>query len=411
MSARTASHIRALHFRLIINHGGGNDKKNNFSDPEMTRGSRVLCATLALLLLSSAAAASADVVVLTEDNFDKEVGQDRGALVEFYAPWCGHCKKLAPEYEKLGESFKKAKSVLIGKVDCDEHKSVCSKYGVSGYPTIQWFPKGSLEPKKYEGARSAEALVEFVNNEGGTNVKIAAIPSSVVVLTPDNFDELVLDETKDVLVEFYAPWCGHCKSLAPTYEKVASAFKLEEDVIVANLDADQHKDLAEKYGVSGFPTLKFFPKGNKAAEDYDGGQDLDDFVNFINENCGTSRDAKGQLTDKAGIIETLDTLVKEFVTASHEEKKTVYGRMEEEVEKLKGSARYGKIYLKAAKSCLEKGADYANNEVQRLERMLKKVSFALPDYVVVVCKMQNTTISAAKADDFTLKKNILSTFA
>ncbi|XP_058213962.1 probable protein disulfide-isomerase A6 isoform X2 [Rhododendron vialii] len=362
----------------------------------MTRRSRILCAcaTLALLLLSSAAAASADVVVLTEDNFDKEVGQDRGALVEFYAPWCGHCKKLAPEYEKLGESFKKAKSVLIGKVDCDEHKSVCSKYGVSGYPTIQWFPKGSLEPKKYEGARSAEALVEFVNNEGGTNVKIAAIPSSVVVLTPDNFDELVLDETKDVLVEFYAPWCGHCKSLAPTYEKVASAFKLEEDVIIANLDADQHKDLAEKYGVSGFPTLKFFPKGNKAGEDYDGGRDLDDFVNFINENCGTSRDAKGQLTDKAGIIETLDALVKEFVTASSEEKKTVYGRMEEEVEKLKGSAaRYGKIYLKAAKSCLEKGADYANNEVQRLERMLKK------------------TISAAKADDFTLKKNVLSAFA
>lgn len=361
----------------------------------MTRRSQIrwACATLALLLLSSAASAD-DVVVLTEENFEKEVGQDRGALVEFYAPWCGHCKKLAPEYEKLGESFKKAKSVLIGKVDCDEHKSVCSKYGVSGYPTIQWFPKGSLEPKKYEGARSAKALVEFVNNEGGTNVKIAAIPSSVVVLTPDNFDELVLDETKDVLVEFYAPWCGHCKNLAPTYEKVASAFKLEEDVIVANLDADQHKDLAEKYDVSGFPTLKFFPKGNKAGEDYDGGRDLDDFVNFINEKCGTSRDTKGQLTNKAGIVENLETVVKEFVTASSEEKKAVYSRMEEEVEKLKGSAaRYGKIYLKAAKSCTEKGADYAKNEIQRLERMLKK------------------TISAAKADDFTLKKNILSTFA
>ncbi|PON89503.1 DnaJ-like [Trema orientale] len=355
--------------------------------------SRALCAigTLALVFLSSVSAD--DVVVLTETNFDKEVGQDRAALVEFYAPWCGHCKKLAPEYEKLGASFKKAKSVLIGKVDCDEHKSVCSKYGVSGYPTIQWFPKGSLEPKKYEGARNAEALAEFVNKEGGTNVKIAAVPSNVVVLTSDNFDEIVLNNEKDVLVEFYAPWCGHCKALAPTYEKVATAFKLDEDVVIANLDADKHRDLAEKYGISGYPTLKFFPKGNKAGEDYDGGRDLEDFVAFINEKSGTSRDAKGQLTSKAGIVEALNDLVKEFVKASNDEKKAVLGKIEEEVEKLKGSsARYGKIYLKAAKSSLEKGADYAKNEIQRVERILEK------------------SISPAKADEFTLKKNILSTY-
>lgn len=56
-----------------------------------------------------------------------------------------------------------------------------------------------------------------------------------------------------------------------------------------------------RYDVSGFPTLKFFPKGNKAGEDYDGGRDLDDFVNFINEKCGTSRDTKGQLTDKVSV--------------------------------------------------------------------------------------------------------------
>ncbi|KAK6941061.1 Thioredoxin domain [Dillenia turbinata] len=347
--------------------------------------------TLALLIASAFAD---DVVVLTEDNFDKEVGQDRGALVEFYAPWCGHCKKLAPEYEKLGASFKKAKSVLIGKVDCDEHKSLCSKYGVAGYPTIQWFPKGSLEPKKYEGSRTAEALAEFVNNEGGTNVRIASVPSNVVVLTADNFDEVVLDETKDVLVEFYAPWCGHCKNLAPTYEKVAAAFKSEQDVVIANLDADKFKDLAEKYGVSGYPTLKFFPKNNKAGEAYDADRDLDDFVNFINEKCGTNRDGKGQLTSKAGIIESLDALVKEFVSASGVEKKAAVTKIEEEVEKLKGaSARYGKIYLKAAKSSMEKGSDYAKNEISRLQRLLEK------------------PISAAKADEFTLKKNILSAFA
>lgn len=348
--------------------------------------------TLALFIISSVVVA--DVVVLTEDNFEKEVGQDRGALVEFYAPWCGHCKKLAPEYEKLGESFKKAKSVLIAKVDCDEHKGVCSKFGVSGYPTIQWFPKGSLEPKKYEGARTAEALVAYVNTEGGTNVKIASVPSSVVILNSDNFDEIVLDETKDVLVEFYAPWCGHCKSLAPIYEKVAAAFRTEGDVVIANLDADNHKDLAEKYGVSGYPTLKFFPKNNKAGEDYDGGRDLDDFVTFINGKCGTSRDGKGQLTSEAGKVAALDNLVKEFVSAGNDEKKAVVARLEEEVEKLEGStAKYGKIYLKAAKTSLDKGADYAKNEIQRLERMLAKA------------------ISPVKADEFTLKKNILSAFA
>ncbi|KAE8703585.1 putative protein disulfide-isomerase A6 [Hibiscus syriacus] len=324
---------------------------------------------LALLLASALAD---DVVVLTEENFDKEVGQDRGALVEFYAPWCGHCKKLAPEYEKLGASFKKAKSVLIGKVDCDEHKSLCSKYG----------------------PRTAEALAEYVNSEGGTNVKLATLPSNVAVLNADNFDEIVLDETKDVLVEFYAPWCGHCKNLAPTYEKVATAFKSEENVVIANLDADKYKDLAEKNGISGFPTLKFFPKGNKAGEDYEGDRDLDDFVTFINEKCGTSRDAKGQLTSKAGILSSLDALVKEFAAAIADEKKTVFSKIEEEVEKLTGSTtRYGKIYLKAAKSCLEKGADYPKKEIERLQRILDK------------------SISSAKADEFTLKKNILSTFA
>ncbi|KAG4138399.1 hypothetical protein ERO13_D07G131800v2 [Gossypium hirsutum] len=226
-----------------------------------------------------------------------------------------------------------------------------------------------------------------------TNVKIATLPSSVVVLNADNFNEIVLDETKDVLVEFYAPWCGHCKSLAPIYEKVATAFKLEEDVVISNLDVDKYTDVAEKYGVSGYPTLKLFPKGNKAGEDYHGERELDDFVSFINEKCGTSRDTKGQLTSKAGILPSLDTLVKEFVSASNDDKKTVLSKLEQEVEKLKGSsARYGKIYLKAAKSCLEKGTDYPKEEIERLQRILDK------------------SISQAKTDEFTLKRNILSTF-
>ncbi|XP_062230809.1 protein disulfide isomerase-like 2-1 [Phragmites australis] len=361
--------------------------------PQISLGLLLLLAGAAVVV-SPAAADGDEVVALTESTFEKEVGQDRGALVEFYAPWCGHCKKLAPEYEKLGASFKKAKSVLIAKVDCDEHKSLCSKYGVSGYPTLQWFPKGSLEPKKYEGQRTVEALAEFVNTEAGTNVKIAAVPSSVVVLTPETFDSIVLDETKDVLVEFYAPWCGHCKHLAPVYEKLASVFKLDKGVVIANLDADKHTNLAEKYGVSGFPTLKFFPKGNKAGEDYDGGRDLDDFVKFINEKCGTSRDSKGQLTSEAGVVASLNPLVKEFLSAAGDKQKEVLYKMEEDVAKLTGSAaKHGKIYVTTAKKIMDKGSDYTKKETERLERMLEK------------------SINPSKADEFVIKKNILSTFS
>ncbi|KAI5056425.1 hypothetical protein GOP47_0028732 [Adiantum capillus-veneris] len=352
----------------------------------------LLCA-LILACASLTAVVAEDVVALNAETFEHEVGKERHALVEFYAPWCGHCKKLAPEYEKLGSSFKKSKSVLIAKVDCDEHKSVCSNYGVSGFPTIKWFPKGSLEPKDYSGGRTVESLVDFVNQEAGTHVKVSAPVSDVVVLTPENFDSVVLDDGKDVLVEFYAPWCGHCKSLAPIYDQVATAFKGEKDVVVAKVDADGHKSLGEKYGVSGYPTLKFFPKDNKAGEDYDGGRDLDDFVAFINEKAGTSRDSKGLLTPEAGKVHSLTTLVEEFLAAEAEAQQKVAAKIEEEAQKLKGAAAsYGKLYVKAAQKALEKGETYAKKEVERLERLL------------------SGHVSPLKADELTLKKNILSLF-
>jgi protein disulfide-isomerase A6 len=68
---------------------------------------------------------------------------------------------------------------------------------------------------RYEGGRSADDIIGWINNKAGTNARVKKAPSNVVELNSSNFDKIVLDPTKDVLVEFFAPWCGHCKRLAP----------------------------------------------------------------------------------------------------------------------------------------------------------------------------------------------------
>jgi len=88
----------------------------------------------------------------------------------------------------------------VAKVNCVAHADICQKYGVQGYPTIKFFKKGEENPKDYNGGRSAEDFVEFLNKEAGSNLRIQKAPTFVVDLTPGNFDKIAMDKTKDVLV-------------------------------------------------------------------------------------------------------------------------------------------------------------------------------------------------------------------
>eukprot|EP00243_Klebsormidium_subtile_P004118 TRINITY_DN178_c0_g1_i1.p1 TRINITY_DN178_c0_g1~~TRINITY_DN178_c0_g1_i1.p1 ORF type:complete len:382 (-),score=83.00 TRINITY_DN178_c0_g1_i1:442-1527(-) len=352
-----------------------------------------------LLLLaffsSSLVQADGDVVVLTPDNFDDNVGGSQAALIEFYAPWCGHCKKLAPEWEVLGSAFKKIPSVVIGKVDCDEHKDLCGKFGVSGFPTIKYFPKDSQQPEDYSGGREADDLITFVNQKAGTKAKVKKEPSYVTILDKSSFEKIVMDPSKNVLVEFYAPWCGHCKSLAPTFEQLAKVYAGEPNVVIANLDADNadHKDLASKYGVSGFPTLIWFSAADKEPVRYESGRDLASFVSYINEKAGTHRTESGGLTDEAGVVESLTETVKDFLTAGADTRQDIYDKAVEAVKSLTSNqAPYGQTYLKIMKSILDKGSEYVTKESGRLERLLK------------------TTLSPQKETEFSIRKNILRLF-
>jgi len=258
-------------------------------------------ALLALSSVGSALYTRKDAVVeLTPDNFDHRVKDGKGVwIVEFYAPWCGHCKSLAPEYKKAGKALEGI--VGVGAVDCDVHKSLCGQFGVRGFPTIKVFGADKNKPADYQGARTAQGIAQeaakqaqqiVMDRLGGKSSGGSSGGGSggsggsgdVVELTESNFKKLVLDSDDMWLVEFFAPWCGHCKRLEPEWKKAAG--ELKGKAKLGAVDATVYQSLAGQYGVQGYPTIKYFPAGRKGdAEEYDGGRTSNDIVAWASERA------------------------------------------------------------------------------------------------------------------------------
>ncbi|KAL2809299.1 thioredoxin-like domain-containing protein [Aspergillus granulosus] len=449
-----------------------------------------------------AAEAESDVISLTKDTFNDFIAEHELVLAEFFAPWCGHCKALAPKYEEAATELK-AKNIPLVKVDCTAEEEICKEQGVEGYPTLKVF-RGAGSVKPYQGARQAEAIVSYMvkqslpavstvteenleefktldkivvvgyiaeddkaSNEAYTafaesqrdtylfgSAKDAAIASAegvnqpsivlykdfdekkatyegsleaeallswvktastplvgevgpetysgyitagiplayifaeteeertkfaeefkpiaeklkgliniatidakafgahagnlnldpkqfpafaiqdpvkntkypydqtkelsakdignfiqdvldgkvepsiksepipetqedaVTVVVAHSYKDLVIENDKDVLLEFYAPWCGHCKALAPKYEELAQLYANNEEfkskVTIAKIDATAN-DVPDS--ITGFPTIKLFPAGSKDAPvEYSGSRTIEDLANFVKEN-------------------------------------------------------------------------------------------------------------------------------
>lgn len=260
------------------------------------------------ILISSAFAFydnNRDVVELNPTTFESRVTDSNEIwIVEFYAPWCGHCQALVSEYTKMASALKGL--VKVGAINADEHKSLGQKYEIRGFPTIKIFGANKNRPRDYTGARTAQGMVDELfrelknqveaklgtkkssssssDDEGGSEgtrrSRRQGDPKDVVELTDSNFKEMVLDSTDMWLVEFYAPWCGHCQKLAPEWAEAAT--DLKGKVKLGAVDSTVHTLMSNKYGVKGFPTIKVFPQGVKdgSADDYDGGRSSQDIVNW-----------------------------------------------------------------------------------------------------------------------------------
>ncbi|KAJ1331244.1 protein disulfide-isomerase A1 [Microdochium nivale] len=453
------------------------------------------------LLAAAAVASASDVTQLTKDTFDDFVKTNDLVLAEFYAPWCGHCKALAPEYEEAATQLKE-KNIKLTKIDCTEEADLCQSFGVEGYPTLKVF-RGADNVSPYSGQRKAPAITsymikqslpavsvltsktfedfknsdkvvlvayidaadsastdaytaiaeklrqeylfgstsdadliaaagvkapavvlykdfdegqvvfsdkieeeslvawvktsstpligevgpetysgymsaglplayifseseeerkelgdaikplaekykgkinfatidaklygahagnlnlptdkfpsfalqdtvknqkfplaqdsaltadsitkfveQFVSGKVEASVKSEPIPetqdSPVTVVVGKNYEDVVLDDTKDVLIEFYAPWCGHCKALAPKYEELGALYansEFKDKVVIAKVDATLN-DVPDE--IQGFPTIKLYAAGSKGEPvTYSGSRTIEDLIEFVAKN-------------------------------------------------------------------------------------------------------------------------------
>ncbi|XP_020577353.1 protein disulfide isomerase-like 2-3 [Phalaenopsis equestris] len=240
--------------------------------------------------------ASSPVLQLTPSNFKSKVLNSNGVvLVEFFAPWCGHCQALTPIWEKAAAVLKGVVSVAA--LDADAHKSLAQEYGIKGFPTIKVFAPGK-PPVDYQGARDVKPIAEFalqqikallkerLNGKSTSGSGEKSEPSASIELTSQNFDKEVIKSKELWIVKFFAPWCGHCKKLAPEWKKAAN--NLKGKVKFGHVDCDAEKSLMSRFNVQGFPTILVFGADKESPFPYEGARAAPAIESFALEQLETN---------------------------------------------------------------------------------------------------------------------------
>jgi len=203
----------------------------------------------------------------------------KGKMNWVYIDW----QKYAKHSERLGLSGQTVPALAIESLQDGTHYAYDESAKIQTDSITSWverFLAGNLEPT----IKSEEIPAD---NSGPVKIVVAK-----------NFAEIVNDPNKDVLVEFYAPWCGHCKALVPIYEELGNDLKQVETIVIAKIDATNN-DVSPKLGIQGFPTIKLFPANDKENPiDYNGDRTKADFIQFLQENASHKFNLEGSEKDE-----------------------------------------------------------------------------------------------------------------
>ncbi|CAJ1955965.1 unnamed protein product [Sphenostylis stenocarpa] len=207
-----------------------------------------------------------DVVVLKDKNFSEIVKNNRFVMVEFYAPWCGHCQALAPEYAAAASELK-GENVILAKVDATEENELGQQYDVQGFPTIYFFLDGIHKP--YNGQRTKDAIVTWIKKKIG--------PGIYNLTTLEDAQRILTNETKVVL--------GFLNSLVgPESEELAAASRIEDDV---NFYQTVNSDVAKLFNIdpdAKRPALILVKKEEEKLNHFDGKFEKSAIADFVYSN-------------------------------------------------------------------------------------------------------------------------------
>jgi len=264
------------------------------------------------------------VYTLTDDNFDA-IKKTGFTFVKFFAPWCGHCKNMAQDWEKLEQHYTQhgVGELKIGEVDCTVTPSLCAQQSIPGYPTIVLFKDGDKHTE-YAFYRDFDRMKLFLDETLGR--------SADVILEPDNLGVYTLNQNNwkrmhkamgvnTVIVKFYDPLCKQSIEFKQTYEDLVVEFLMEESEDLAFTEVDctaaDSIDLCKQEDVQEYPAIHLYQYGD--LEDiHSGFRTLDYLRNFVWETMDPERMEDPELFEDPMFADAMDVFAKAVDAAEKE---------------------------------------------------------------------------------------------